>query len=173
MTIARGTAMAEPNVYLEKLSAFSRLLRLQGLAVGTRETGDAALILANLGMEDREMVKAALRTVYASSREEQLTFDRVFDGFFISEEAMRRQAQEQHQREQEMEQRRRTAQEELDALGQQTKLTQQQRETYMTMPDEARKRLTEFAKRYKSNMERNPGLYSEFIHTVFTKSILE
>lgn len=173
MIIARGIAMAEPNVYLEKLSAFSRLLRLQGLAVGTRETGDAALILANLGMEDREMVKAALRTVYASSREEQLTFDRVFDGFFISEEAMRRQAQEQHQREQEMEQRRRTAQEELDALGQQTKLTQQQRETYMTMPDEARKRLTEFAKRYKSNMERNPGLYSEFIHTVFTKSILE
>ncbi len=165
--------MAEPTVYLEKLSAFSRLLRLKGINVGTRETGDAALVLASLGMDDRERVKAALRTVYASSREEQLTFDGVFDGFFISEEAMRRQAQEQHEQEQEMEQRRQAAQKELESIDQQTKLTPQQRETYMTMPDEARKRLTEFAQRYKSNMERNPGLYSEFIHSVFTKSILE
>ena len=81
--------MAEPDVYLEKLSAFSRMLRLQGLAVSPKETEDASRLLIALGLYDREQVKTALRTVYAKSREEQLTFDRVFDGFFISEKKMR------------------------------------------------------------------------------------
>ena len=161
------------GVYLEKLSAFSRLLRLKGLTVGPAETADAAQVLTALGLADRETVKTALRTVYASSREEQLTFDGVFDGFFISEEAMRRQAEAQMQQEQAMEERRREAEKELEQVADQARLSQQQRETYMTMPEEARKRLRDFVERYKSNMERNPGLYSEFIHSVFTKSILE
>lgn len=165
--------MAEPEVYLEKLSAFSRLLRLKGLSVGPAETADAAQVLTALGFDDRERVKTALRTVFAGSREEQLIFDGVFDGFFITEEAMRRQAQEQQQREQEMAQRRREAEEELEEVGEQARLDDRQRETYMTMPDEARQRLKNFMERYKANMERNPGLYSEFIHSVFTKTILE
>lgn len=165
--------MAEPEVYLEKLSAFSRLLRLKGLSVGPAETADAAQVLTSLGFDDRERVKTALRTVFAGSREEQLIFDGVFDGFFITEEAMRRQAQEQQQREQEMAQRRREAEEELQEVGEQARLDDRQRETYMTMPEEARQRLKNFMERYKANMERNPGLYSEFIHSVFTKTILE
>lgn len=165
--------MAEPGVYLEKLSAFSRLLRLKGLNVGPKETADAAQVLIALGMADRELVKTALRTVYASSREEQLRFDAVFDGFFLSEEAIRRQAQEQREKEQEMQQRRREAEQELEQVPEQARLDQQQRETYVTMPEEARQRLRDFVERYKNNMERNPGLYSEFIHSVFTKSILE
>ena len=72
--------MNEPNVYLEKLSAFSRMLRLEGLTVGPGETADAARILTQVGFTDRELVKAALRTVFAKSREEQLAFDRVFSG---------------------------------------------------------------------------------------------
>lgn len=163
----------DDGVYLEKLSAFSRLLRLKGLTVGPAETADAAQVLTTLGLADRQTVKTALRTVYASSREEQLTFDGVFDGFFISEETMRRQAQEQMRQEQAMEERRREAEQELEQVGDQARLSQQQRQTYMTMPEEARKRLRDFVERYKSNMERNPSLYSEFIHSVFTKSILE
>ena len=173
MVIARDTAMVDPWVYLEKLSAFSRLLRLKGLPVSPAETADAAQTLIALGMADREQVKAALRTVFASSREEQLAFDSVFEGFFITEEEMRRQAQEQQQREQEMEQRRQEAQQELEEVGQQARLDDRQRETYMTMPQEARQRLKDFVERYKNNMERNPGLYNEFIHSVFTKTIME
>ena len=133
----------DDGVYLEKLSAFSRLLRLKGLTVGPAETADAAQVLTTLGLADRQTVKTALRTVYASSREEQLTFDGVFDGFFISEEAMRRQAQEQMRQEQAMEERRREAEQELEQVGDQARLSQQQRQTYMTMPEEARKRLRE------------------------------
>ena len=60
--------MTEPVVYLEKISAFSRMLRLEGLAVGPQETADACRILSVLGLEDRQQVKTALRTVYAKSR---------------------------------------------------------------------------------------------------------
>ena len=165
--------MTEPGVYLQKLSAFSRLLRLKGLNVGPKETADAAQVLIALGMADRELVKTALRTVYASSREEQLQFDAVFDGFFLSEEAIRRQAQQQREKEREMEQRRKEAEQGLEQVPQQARLDEKQRQTYMQMPEEARQRLRDFMERYKGNMERNPGLYSEFIHSVFTKTILE
>ncbi|MCI6433753.1 MAG: VWA domain-containing protein [Clostridiales bacterium] len=165
--------MVEPQVYLEKLSAFSRLLRLRGLNVGPGETADAAQVLIALGMADRTVVKTALRTVYAGSREEQLTFDGVFDGFFLSEEKMRQQARQQQEKERELEQRRREAEQELEQIGEQARLSRQQRDTYATMPEEARQRLKDFAERYKSNMERNPGLYSEFIHSVFAKTIME
>ena len=165
--------MAEPEVYLEKLSAFSRMLRLQGLAVSPRETEDAARLLVNLGFENRETVKTALRTVFAKSREEQLKFDATFDGFFISEEAMRRQAQEQMERERELAKNRQEAEEELQLNGQPMDLDQQQRETYAAMPEEARQRLRNFMKKYRGTAERNPNLYSEFIHSVFTRAILE
>ena len=61
--------MPDPEVYLVKLSAFSRMLRLEGLVVGTSETADACRILLSLGLEDRSRVRTALRTVYAKSRE--------------------------------------------------------------------------------------------------------
>lgn len=165
--------MTEPEVYLEKLSAFSRMLRLEGLSVGPQETGDAGRLLVSLGMDDRERVKTALRTVYAKSREEQISFDRCFDGFFISEAQMRRQAKEQMQREREMEQHRREAEEELQLNGKPMELSREQRETYAAMPEEARQRLRNFMDKYRGTAERNPKLYGEFIHSVFTRAILE
>ena len=165
--------MTEPSVYLEKLSVFSRMLRLEGLSVSPRETEDAAKILINLGLEDREQVKTALRTVYAKSREEQLSFDRVFDGFFISEEAMRRQSEEQMKREAEMMRSRQEAEEELQVNGESIDLSEDQLETYAAMPEDARQKLRQFMKRYKNNAERNPELYSNFIHSVFAKTLLE
>ena len=165
--------MAEPDVYLEKLSAFSRMLRLQGLPISPKETEDAARLLIHLGVEDRQQVKTALRTVYAKSREGQITFDRVFDGFFISEEAMRRQAREQMEREKELAQHRRDAEEELQLGGKPMDLDEEQREAYAAMPEEARQRLRNFMDKYRATAERNPKLYGEFIHSVFTRAILE
>ena len=173
-TAAAGdTTMAEPGVYLEKLSAFSRMLRLEGLSVSPKETADAAQLLITLGLTDRGQVKTALRTVFAKSREEQATFDRVFDGFFISEEKMRKQAQEQMERERELEQHRREAEEELQLNGQPMDLSPEQRETYAAMPEDARQRLRNFMDKYRGTAERNPKLYGDFIHSVFTRAILE
>ena len=169
VTIAGDTTMDDPSVYLEKISAFSRMLRLEGLPVSPKETADAGQILINLGLTDREQVKTALRTVYAKSREEQLSFDRVFDGFFISEDAMRQQAQQQMEKEAEMERARREAEEELESVN----LDESQLETYAAMPEQEREKLRRFMDRYKNNAERNPELYSNFIHSVFAKTLLE
>ncbi len=165
--------MDDVSVYLEKLSAFSRILRMEGLAVSPKETEDAARLLIDLGLSRREQVKTALRTVYAKSREEQLTFDRCFDGFFLSEEQIRRQAREHMQRERELEENRRKAEEELQLNGQPMDLSDQQRETYAAMPEEARQRLKNFMDKYRGTAERNPELYGDFIHSVFAKTIME
>ena len=163
--------MAEPEVYLEKLSLFSRMLRREGLSIGPKETADAAEILIVLGLEDREQVKTALRTVYAKSREEQITFDRVFDGFFLSEEAIKKQREHRRQQEEEFQKARQEAQQELE--GQPMELDESQLDTYAAMPEEAREKLRSFMQRFKGNMERNPNLYGNFIHSVFAKTLLE
>ena len=161
--------MADTEIYLEKLSYFSRLLRQEGLNANPKDTADAARLLTAVGLEDRETVKTALCTVFAHSREEQLIFDRVFDGFFISEEAMRRQAQEQAQKQLEMEQARWEAEQNLEDVS----LDEKQLDTYVKMPQNERDRLRQFMDRYRDNMERNPELYSNFIHSVFAKTLLE
>ncbi len=165
--------MDDPGVILEKLSAFSRMLRLEGLIISPKETEDASRLLIALGLEDRNRVKTALRTVYAKSREEQITFDRVFDGFFISEEKMRQQAKEQIERERELQQHRQEAEEELQLNGKPMDLDENQREAYAAMPEEARQRLRGFMDKYRGTAERNPELYGDFIHSVFAKAILE
>ena len=165
--------MTDSTVYLEKLSAFSRMLRLEGLSIGPAETADAGRILVSLGFESREHVRTALRTVYAKSRDEQITFDRVFDGFFLSEEAMRRQAEECAKEEESIQRAKEEAQKNLNLNGQPMDLNPDQMETYVTMPEEARQKLQRFMDKYKDSAERNPDLYSNFIHSVFAKTLLE
>jgi uncharacterized protein with von Willebrand factor type A (vWA) domain len=93
----------------------------------------------------------------------------VFDGFFISEDAMRQQAQQQMEKEAEMERARREAEEELESVN----LDESQLDTYAAMPEQEREKLRRFMDRYKNNAERNPELYSNFIHSVFAKTLLE
>ena len=161
--------MVDPAVYLEKLSAFSRMLRLEGLQLSPKETADAGQILIILGLEDRQRVKTALRTVYAKSREEQLIFDRVFDGFFLSEEAMRAQAQQQAAQDVEIE---RNIQQ-LQQSGHGEGLSQDQQLIYASMPQQEREKLQKFMDKYQETASRNPDLYTNFIHSVFAKTLLE
>ena len=173
MATAEDTTMAEPGVYLEKISAFSRILRLEGLPIGPQETADACSLLTEIGFADRQTVKVALRTVFAKSREEQLSFDKAFDGFFISEKAMRKQAMEQMQQEAEAARIRQEAEESFRVKNQPMDLSEEQWQTYAAMPEAERERLRKFMDKYKGNAERNPKLYGDFIHSVFAKTILE
>ena len=153
--------MTEGAVYLEKLAALGSLLRQEGLTVSPQETADAARVLIELGLEDREQVKIALRTVYAKSREEQKIFDRIFDGFFLPREAIEKQLREQRSRE------------ELQLNGKPMDFSQEQRRAYGTMDEESRRRLQNILDKYKDNAARNPDLYDNFIHTIFSRAIME
>lgn len=165
--------MLDSGVYLEKISAFARLLRAEGMAIGQRETEDACRVLIALGLEDRPTVKTALRTVFAKSREEQNAFDRCFDLFFAPEQEHRRRMQEEERRRAEFEQARQQAEDELQINGQPMDFSDQQRDTYAAMSAESRDRLRKFMDTYKDAAARSPELYSHFIHSVFAKTILE
>ncbi|MBE6976452.1 MAG: VWA domain-containing protein [Ruminococcaceae bacterium] len=165
--------MDDHQVYLEKMAAFSRMLRLEGVNASHRETADACKILIDLGFSDRQTVKEALCAIYAKSREEQLIFDRVFDGFFVSEDVMRALAREQAQKDAEVEAIRAASQEQLQVNGQPMMLSEDQRTTFASMPESERQRLLDFLDKYKNSAERSPELYGNFIHSVFTKSLLE
>lgn len=165
--------MDDHKVYLEKISAFSRMLRQEGISAGPQETADACRILIALGLSDRHTVKQALSAVYAKTREEQLIFSNVFDTFFVSEEIMRARAAEQAKRDIEIAAKESASQEELQLHGEPIPLSEEQRRTYASMPEEERQKLLRFLNKYKDSAERSPELYGNFIHSVFAKTLLE
>ena len=162
--------MADGAVYLEKISAFSRLLHMEGLSVSPQETADACRILIELGLQDRQQVKTALRTVYAKSREEQITFDRIFEEFFLPESIIR--DRNEHLKQTVRDSRRR-ANEDLQLNGRPMDFTQEQKDAYGTMDEEQRNRLREVLKKYSDAAARNPELYDNFIRSIFARAILE
>lgn len=170
---AGAVHMADSGVYLEKISAFAALLRHEGLIIGNRETQDACRVLMQFGMEDRLLMKTALRTVLAKSREEQNVFDRAFDSFFISAEAFAQRLEQQKMREDAFQEARRQADEELYLNGEPMELSDEQRDTYAAMSEASRDRLRKFMGTYKEAAARSPELYNNFIHSVFAKVILE
>ena len=168
---AGDITMADHGVYLEKLSAFSRILRKEGLSISPKETADAAQLLTILDLEDREHVKTALRTVYAKSRDEQICFDRCFDSFFLSEEAMRKLAKEQQEKEQQEMQNREAAEQELENIP--VDLPEEYKDVYATMSEKKRNGLQRTVERMKDSMGRSPELYANFIRSVFARSVME
>ena len=165
--------MVDTQVYLEKLALFGRILRQEGLEISPNETADACRILLELGFEDRQVVKTALRTVYAKSRDEQLRFDRIFDSFFLSEDAIRAIDKKHTEQEQEhakaLEQARQELQGENDSLF----YSKEQQEAYATLSDEEKQRLQNMRERFLGEDSRNPELYANMIHSVFARSIME
>ena len=162
--------MTDGQVYLEKMSAFSRLLHAEGLPVSPQETADACKILISLELTDRQQVKTALRTVYAKSRDEQITFDRIFEEFFLPEKIIR--DRNEHLR-QEVRDQQRTADEELRLNGQTMDFSEEQRLAYGAMDEERRKRLQDVLKKYADSAARNPELYENFIRSIFSRAIAE
>lgn len=168
------TAMIDVDVYLEKMSIFGRLLRQEGMEVSPKETEDACAILLDIGLEDRQRVKTALRTVYAKSRDEQIRFDRVFDSFFLSEDVIRALDKKHKQQELERNEALKKAEEELARQTPNAFYSDAQKEAYSQLSEEEKKRLRELQEKFsESATERSEKLYAGFIHSIFAKSILE
>ena len=161
------------SVYVEKLTAFSALLRQEGLAVGLQETADACQILEELELTDRSAVRAALCAVYAKSRPEQEAFYRAFDSFFVSAEQRQANLARQAEEAAELERRKAQAEEELQVNGQPMDLRDDLREVYVRMPEEKRQHLRQLMEKTKENIDRSPQLYSNFIRSVFMRFLLE
>ena len=161
------------NVYLEKLTEFSHLLRQEGLAVGLQETADACEILETVDFSSRDTVRTALRAVYAKSLPEQIAFDRAFDGFFISAEQKKAVMERRRQEAEELAARQAQAEEELQVRGKPMDLREDLRDVYVHLPEEKREYLRQLMERTKNNLDRSPQLYANFIRSVFMRFLLE
>ena len=161
------------TVYVEKLTAFSALLRREGLAVGLQETADACQILEELDLTDRATVRGALCAVYAKSRPEQEVFCRAFDSFFVSEERRQANLARQAAEAEELSRRQAEAERDLQVRGEPMDLRDDLREVYVRMPEEKREYLRQLMEKTRDNMERSPQLYSSFIRSVFMRFLLE
>ncbi len=172
-TAAITTAMLDTSVYLDKLALFGRILRQEGLFVSLNETEDACRILLEMGFEEREQVKAALRTVYAKSRDQQLRFDRVFDSFFLSEDAIRAIDRKHRAEELERAKARQQAADELQGESPVYAYDDAQREAFAMLSEEEKERLRSLRDKYLGENSRNPKLYAGMIHSIISRSIME
>ncbi len=164
------TTMLDAAVYLDKLALFGRILRQEGMFVSPAETEDAVSILMELGFADRETVKTALRTVYAKSREQQLRFDRVFDSFFLSEDAIRAIDKRHQAEELERAKARQQAAEELDPVY---PYDDAQREAFAMLSEEEKERLRALRDKYLGENSPNQKLYAGMVHSIISRSIME
>ena len=172
-TPAAADTASTKQIYIEKITEFSRLLRLEGFAVGLHETEDACRILQQIGFKDRQQVKDALRAIYAKSQQEMSAFDRVFDSFFISVEQKQENIQQQLQQQEQLQQQKQQADEELKFNNEPIQLRDDLKDVYVQMPQEERDKLKRFMNRYKDNYDRHPDLYNNFIHSVFMRTLME
>ena len=162
--------MLDAAVYLDKLALFGRILRQEGMFVSPAETEDAVSILMELGFAERETVKTALRTVYAKSREQQLRFDRVFDSFFLSEDAIRAIDKRHQAEELERAKARQQAAEELDPVY---PYDDAQREAFAMLSEEEKERLRALRDKYLGENSPNQKLYAGMVHSIISRSIME
>ena len=84
---------------------------------------------------------------------------------------MRQQAKELREQERQMLEQRKAADRELERMP--VELTEDQRHAYAAMSEKERQRLQNFMEKYRGNAQRNPSLYTNFIHSVFARAILE
>lgn len=68
----------------DRMSGFIGHLRLNGLRVGPRETGDALAALAAVDATDSDMARAALCALLAGDAEDWRRFDALFDAYWFN-----------------------------------------------------------------------------------------
>ena len=161
------------NAYLEKLSAFSALLREEGITAGVQETADACTVLTVFDLKDRETVRNALCAVYAKSRDQQIAFYRAFDSFFVSREVREAAMKRQKQEAEELSRLRSQAEQDMQINGTPLDIREDLQEVYVRMPEEKREELRQMVERTKMNVDRSPKLYTNFIRSVFMRFLLE
>jgi uncharacterized protein with von Willebrand factor type A (vWA) domain len=67
-----------------RLSAFVMSLRANGFVVGLAESHDALRVLSAPDMADKNLLRAALRSLFASRRDDWDKFDAIFNAFWLA-----------------------------------------------------------------------------------------
>lgn len=129
------------------LLEFVQLLRDGGIPINLTEVQDALYGLVLIGLEDKSQVEGILQATLVKSVTQVAWFQEAFRVFFASPEAQsswQKQAQEHSER---WERGIAQTREELRFQGEELALTEEQRATYMQLPEEEKERLKKFLER--------------------------
>lgn len=97
----------------------------------------------------------------------------MFDSYFVSEERKRAEARAMGEAEEELARRRAELQEDLTFHGKEIPLREDLKEMYVKMSEEEREKLRRRVDRYRDNADRAPGLYDNFIQSIFLRTLME
>jgi uncharacterized protein len=143
--------------YLEEnLSAFTNLLRQEGLPLGTTEMIDALGALEKIELSSRSSFKLALQATLVKSRRDQAIFSRLFDHFFVPIEEHEQKAESIACRNEEYARQLEQANHELQFKGEVLQLSAKELGQYSTLPREHRSRLHDFVRRTESGNRVEP-----------------
>lgn len=132
------------------MSAFTGLLRQEGLHLGTTEMIDALCALEKIDLSSRSSFKLALQATLVKNRRDQAVFSRLFDHFFVPIEEHQQKAENIACRNKEYTRQLEQANEELQFKGEVLQLNAQELDQYSTLPQEHRSRLHDFVRRTES-----------------------
>jgi len=144
------------------LLEFVQLLRDGGIPINLTEVQDALYSLALIGLEDKSRVEGVLQATMVKSVTQVPWFQEAFRVFFAAPEAQsswQNQAQQQSDR---WEKGITQTREELRFQGEELALTEEQRATYMRLPEGEKERLKKFLERSGEGMRNGVPLDHSF-----------
>ncbi|MGI1658186.1 MAG: vWA domain-containing protein [Desulfitobacterium sp.] len=129
------------------LLEFIRLLREGGISVSLTEVQDALQGLTLIGMADKSQVEGVLQSTLVKSVNQLPWFQEVFRVFFATPEAQSNWQKEAQEKAESWEKGMAETRKELRFQGEELELTDEQRATYMSLPENEKERLKKFLER--------------------------
>jgi uncharacterized protein with von Willebrand factor type A (vWA) domain len=154
------------NYYLENLSLFSQELRKNGVPSGINETKDAARIIEDIGLADRNTVRYALCSIFAKSKREQSIFFKTFDDFFVGENVWQKRLEKTLEEEAKEYEEYENAMDELKYEGKPLNLKQEIKDAYANLPPKEREQIMQYLNISTSNMRSSPYKEKFFMKTI-------
>lgn len=144
------------------LLEFIGLLREGGISVNLTEVQDALQGLTLVGMEDKSRVEGVLQSTLVKSMNQLPWFQEAFRVFFAPPQAQSHWQEEAKERAKSWEKRVAQSREELRFQGEELELSDEQRATYMSLPEEEKERLKKFLERSEEGTRNGVNLDHSF-----------
>jgi hypothetical protein len=129
------------------LLEFVQLLREGGIPINLTEVQDALNALTLIGLEDRTRVEGALQTTLVKSVTQVPWFEEAFRVFFAPPEEQSHWQKQAHEKAEQWKESMSKARRELRFQGEELTLTEEQRATYLQLPEREQERLKSFLER--------------------------
>lgn len=158
------------NYYIENLALFSNELRKVGLTSGIKDTMDAANIIKEIGLADRDLIRTALCALFAKSKRQQHIFYEAFDNFFVGEKVQQKRKEKKSQETAKKEEQYKKAMEDLQYDNKPLKLSKETMEAYANLSSDERDQIMKYISISTDNMRRTP-YYEDFVTKTIEQKI--